>query len=275
MAAPVPLFINQLNQSIMKTTMNLATSKGFIFRNGKLMAYEFISALVDYHNENVEYTCKLGGAKTIFMADECPVVYESVEAFRVQKALESVAVRWSDMLRMTFRGLRTYGTDCDATGELTMWAVKDNKPVPVQAPKANFLYRAHWDVDYVGKGDFLNSREIALKHCDLIKVDENGVETREASAASKMKLSDEQMTAIEAVKKALENAKEMGVQIIMDTGSCEVVAFSTSHIEKFEVDYDCCGKHDGDVEYGDLVQRVPLDIYDANLADYPLYVTWK
>lgn len=259
----------------MKTTMNLATSKGFIFRNGKLMAYEFISALVDYHNENVEYTCKLGGRKTTFMADECPVVYESADAFKAQKALKSLAVTWSDMLRMTFRGLRTYGTDCDVTGELTMWIVEDNQPVPVQAPKSNFLFRKHWDIDYVGKYELFNTREIALMHCDLIKVDENGVETREASPASRLKLTDEQMTAIEAVKKALEKAKEMDVQIILDTGSCEVVAFSTSHVDKFEVDYDCCGKHDNDVEYSDLVTKVPLNIYDANLVDYPLYVTWK
>ena len=258
----------------MKTTMNLATSKGFIFRNGKLMAYEFISALVDYESEQVEYTCKLGGKKTSFVADECPVVYENAKAFKAHKALESRAVKWSDMLRMAFRGLRTYGTNCDSTGELTIWIVEDNQPVPVQAPMSNFLFRNCWDVDYVGKYEFFNTREIALMHCDLIKVDEEGIETREASPASKLKLSEEQMKAIEAVQEALTKAKEMGVQIIMDTGNCEVVAFSTKHIEKFDVDYDCCGKN-GEPEYGDLVQKVKLDLYDANLADYPLYVTWK
>ena len=257
----------------MKTTMKLATSKGFIFRNGKLMAYEFISALVDYHNENVEYTCKLGGRKTTFMADECPEVYAGAKEFKAQTALKPTEIKWSDMLRMTF-GVSTWKSNCDQTGEFSMWIIEDNQPKAVPAPKANFLYRKHWDIDYVGKGDFLNSREIALLHCDLIKVDENGEETREASPASKMKLTDEQLAAIDAVQKALDRAKEAGVQIVMDTGNCRTVAFSTSHIEKFEVDYDCCGR-DGSVDYGDLVQSVKLDIYDANLADYPLLVTWK
>ena len=253
--------------------MNLATSKGFIFRDGKLMAYEFISALVDYHNENVEYTCKLGGRKTTFMADECPEVYAGAKEFKAQMALTPTEIKWSDMLRMTFNA-QTWKSNCDQTGEFSMWIIEDNQPKAVPAPKANFLYRKRWDADYVGKGEFLKSREIALMHCDLIKIDEDGVETREESPASRMKLSDEQMKAIEDVQKALEKAKEMGVQIIMDTGNCEVVAFSTKHIEKFEVDYDCCGKGD-EPEFGSLVQKISLDIYDANLADYPLYVTWK
>lgn len=257
----------------MKTTMNLATSKGFIFRNGKLMAYEFISALVDYHNENVEYTCKLGGRKTTFMADECPEVYAGANEFKAQTALKPTEIKWSDMLRMTF-GVTTFRSNCDQTGEFSMWTVEDNQPVAVPAPKANFLYRKHWDIDYVGKGDFLNSREIALLHCDLIKVDENGEETREASPASKMKLTDEQWAAVDAVKKALEKAKELGVQIAQDTGNCRTVVFSTSHMDKFEVDYDCCGK-DGSVDYGDLVQDCSFEVYDMNLADYPLLVTWK
>lgn len=257
----------------MKTTMNLATSKGFIFRNGKLMAYEFISALVDYQSETVEYTCKLGGHKTTFMADECPEVYAGAKEFKAQVALKSTVVKWADMLRMTF-GVHANGSGCNETGEFTMWTIEDNQPVAVPAPKANFLYRKHWDIDYVGKVNFLNSREIALLHCDLIKVDENGEETREASPASKMKLTDEQLAAIDAVQKALDRAKEAGVQIIMDTGNCRTVAFSTSHIEKFEVDYDCCGR-DSSGDYGDLVQSIHLDIYDANLADYPLLITWK
>ena len=253
--------------------MNLATSKGFIFRNGKLMAYEFISALVDYESEQVEYICKLGGKKTSFVADECPVVYESAKAFKAQQVLKSTEVKWGDMLHMVF-GVFANRYHCNESGEFTMWSVKDNQPIEVPAPKANFLYRKHWDADYVGKGEFLKSRDIALMYCDLIKVDENGEETREASPASKMMLSEEQMKAIEDVQKALAKAKEMGVQIIMDTGNCRTVAFSTSHIEKFEVDYDCCGR-DGSADYGDLVQSVKLDIYDANLADYPLLVTWK
>lgn len=101
----------------MKTTMNLATSKGFIFRNGKLMAYEFISALVDYESEQVEYICKLGGKKTSFVADECPVVYEDAKAFKAQRALKSTEVKWGDMLHMVF-GVYANRYHCNESGEL-------------------------------------------------------------------------------------------------------------------------------------------------------------
>lgn len=254
--------------------MNLATSKGFIFHCGKLKAYEFISAILDFENEKVEYICKLGGKKVNLIMDECPMVYENAKAFKAQVALKNSEVKWSEVLRWTFSVPYSACCKCDSTGELSLWMIEDNQPMAVPAPKSSFLYNRPWDTTYVGKGDYIPTREIALMHCDLIKVDEEGVETREASPASKLKLSDEQLKAIEDVQKALDKAKEMGVQIIMDTGNCQAVAFSTKHIEKFEVDYDCCGK-DGEPEYGDLVQKVKLDIYDANLADYPLYVTWK
>ena len=257
----------------MKTTMNLATSKGFIFRNGKLRAYEFISALIDFENETVEYTCKLGGRKTTFMADECPEVYAGAKEFKAQLTLKKAEIKWSDILCMTFNA-SIWKSNCDATGEFNLWMIEDNQPVAVPAPKANFLYRDRWDIDYVGKGEYIQSREIALLHCDLIKVDENGVETIEESPARKMKLTEEQLAALDDVKKALERAKEAGVQIVVDTGNCKTKVFSTSHMEKFEVDYDCCGR-DGVVDYGDLLQSAPFDIYDANLCDYPLLVTWK
>lgn len=252
----------------MKTTMNLATSKGFIFRNGKLMAYEFISALVDYESEQVEYTCKLGGKKTSFVADECPVVYESAKAFKAQVKLDSTSVKWPDMMNMA---LGIWIGKHEVIDEVLLWTVKDNQPITVPAPKANFLFRGYWDVDYLGKEEFFKSREIALMHCDLIKVDENGEETREASPASKLRLSDEQWKAIDAIKKAMDEAKALGVQLVFDRDNCTVKAFSTTEIESFEFDYP----DDGETGCKHLMQKAKLDIYDANCEDCDLLISWK
>lgn len=252
----------------MKTTMNIATSKGFIFHDGKLKAYEFISALVDYETEQVEYTCKLGGKKTSFVADECPIVYESAKAFKAQVKLGSTGICWADMMDMA---LGIWIGRQEVTDEVLLWTIKDNQPMTVPAPKANFLFRKHWDVDYLGKEEFFKSREIALMHCDLIKVDEEGVETREASPASKLRLSDEQWKAIDAIKKAMDEAKALGVQLVFDRDYRTVKAFSTTEIENFEFDYP----DDGEIGCKHLMQKTKLDIYDANCADCDLLISWK
>ena len=259
----------------MKTTMNLATSKGFIFHNGKLMAYEFISALVDFEEGTVQYTCKLGGQETSFTTGECPIVYADEASYEASNGNTGKEIRWIDAVSRVFSG--SIRGEYQASGCCPRWVIENNEPAQKDAPLSGYLYtEGGWrlDVTHADKGLYFRDRETALLHCDLIVVDENGVETKRPSAASLMKLTDEQMEAVMEVKKALDRAKEMGVQIILDTGNCKTVAFSTSHIEKFEVDYDCCGR-DGSVDYGDLVQSVKLDIYDANLADYPLLVTWK
>ena len=259
----------------MKTTMKLATSKGFIFRNGKLMAYEFISALVDFKEGTVQYTCKLGGEETSFTTDECPIVYKDEASYEASNGHEGKEVRWIDAVSRVFNG--PIREQYQIEGYCPLWMIESNEPVEKAAPLANYMYtEGGWrlEIAYVGKGEYFRDRDTALLYCDLIVVDENGVETTRPSAASLMKLTDEQMAAVEDIKKALEKAKEMGVQIILDTGCCETYAFSTSHIKKFEVDYDGCGR-DGVTDYSELTQKVPLDIYDANLCDYPLHITWK
>lgn len=259
----------------MKTTMNLATSKGFIFRNGKLMAYEFISALVDYESGQVKYTCKLGGEETSFTTGECPIVYKDEESYEASNGNTGKEIRWIDAVSRVFSG--PIRGEYQASGCCPLWVIESNEPAQKDAPLSGYLYtEGGWrlDVTHADKGLYFRDRETALLHCDLIVVDENGVETKRPSAASLMKLTDEQMEVVMEVKKALDRAKEMGVQIILDTGCCETYAFSMNHIKKFEVDYDSCGNN-GVTDYFELTQKVPLDIYNANLCDYPLNITWK
>ena len=251
--------------------MNLATSKGFIFRNGKLMAYEFMSALVDFGEDTVQYTCKLGGEETSFTTDECPIVYKDEASYEASNGNSGKEIRWIDAISRVFNGpvCKQYQIE----GYCPLWMIENNEPVEKAAPLANYMYtegRWGFEITYVGKGEYFRDRDTALLYCDLIVVDENGVETTRPSAANKMKLTDEQAAAVKAIEKAIEDAEKLGVQLVFDRDNCNFKAFSKTEVKSFEFDYS-----DEDVDYGDLMQRTNIDIYDANCCDCKLLITWK
>ena len=251
--------------------MNLATSKGFIFHCGKLKAYEFISALVDFENEKVEYTCKLGGKKVNLIMDECPVVYKDEESYEASNGSRGKEIRWIDAVSRVFNG--PVREQYQIEGYCPLWAIENNEPVEKAAPLANYMYtEGSWrlEIAYMGKGEYFRDRDTALLYCDLIVVDENGEETTRPSAANKMKLTDEQIVAIRAIEKAIKDAEKLGVQLIFDRDNCNVKAFSNTEVKSFEFDYS-----DEDVDYVDLMQRTNIDFYDANCYDCKLLITWK
>lgn len=251
--------------------MNLATSKGFIFRNGKLMAYEFISALVDFGEGTVQYTCKLGGEETSFTTDECPVVFKDEASYEASVGNSGKEIRWIDAVSRVFNG--PIREQYQIEGYCPLWMIESNEPVEKAAPLANYLYKeGSWrlEITYVGNGVYFRDRDTALLYCDLIVVDENGVETTRPSAANKMKLTDEQAAAVKAIEKAIEDAEKLGVQLVFDRDNCNFKAFSKTEVKSFEFDYS-----DEDVDYGDLMQRTNIDIYDANCYDCKLLITWK
>lgn len=255
----------------MKTTMNLATSKGFIFRNGKLMAYEFISALVDFEEGTVQYTCKLGGEETSFTTDECPIVYKDEASYEASEGNIGKEIRWIDAVSRVFGG--PIREQYQIEGYCPLWAIENNEPVEKAAPLANYLYKeGSWrlEIAYVGKGEYFRDRDTALLYCDLIVVDENGVETTRPSVANKMKLTDEQAAAVKAIEKAIEDAEKLGVQLVFDRDNCKFMAFSRTEIKSFEFDYS-----DEGVDYGDLIQQTQIDVYDACCCDCKLLITWK
>lgn len=255
----------------MKTTMNLATSKGFIFRNGKLMAYEFISALVDFKEGTVQYTCKLGGEETSFTTDECPIVYKDEASYEASVGNSGKEIRWIDAVSRVFNG--PIREQYQIEGYCPLWMIESNEPVEKAAPLANYLYKeGSWrlEITYVGKDVYFRDRDTALLYCDLIVVDENGVETTRPSAANKMKLTDEQAAAVKAIEKAIEDAEKLGVQLVFDRDNCNFKAFSKTEVKSFEFDYS-----DEDVDYGDLMQQTQIDVYDACCCDCKLLITWK
>lgn len=251
--------------------MNLATSKGFIFRNGKLMAYEFISALVDFGEGTVYYICKLGGEETSFTTDECPIVYKDEASYEASVGNSGKEIRWIDAVSRVFNG--PIREQYQIEGYCPLWMIESNEPVEKAAPLANYLYKeGSWrlEIAYVGKGEYFRDRDTALLYCDLIVVDENGVETTRPSAANKMKLTDEQAAAVKAIEKAIEDAEKLGVQLIFDRDNCNFKAFSKTEVKSFEFDYS-----DEDVDYGDLMQQTQIGVYDACCCDCKLLITWK
>lgn len=259
----------------MNTSIRVATSDGYIFRNGKLKAYKFIEALVDFESGEVKYTCRLGGKKATFNTTECPIVYDSEKAYQDGNGDKGALYHWSNALSRVFSA-DCYGSHCNETGEFTLWMIKDNTPTPMQAPKSKYLFkrtdRNGIAMSYKGDECLYKSKECASLHCDLIRVDDNGVEYITKSAAKKMLLDDEQQKAIEAIKDSIEKAKSLGVNLIYDRETCDVYAFSRNSIKSYFFDLR-------DSSYGldhiDLLKETGISMLDVNTCECGLYVDWK
>lgn len=260
----------------MKTTMNLANKNGYIFHDGKLQWFEFAEALVDFNSGVVQYVCKLGGEERMLIMSEYPEVYESEEHYKSKSPLTLATIEWTGALGRVFNA--STRKDMNESGECKLWQVKNNEPIEVDAPKANFLYKnGKWrlEIQYVGKGKFFNSREQAQMYCDLIIVEEDGTERIEKSAASRMLLNDEQKEALQAIKSAIKDAKKKGVILLFDRECDDIYAFSEKEMEKWEI--DCRGYRDNEsrVDYTDLLEDIGMSIYSTNLCDCGIYVEWK
>ena len=261
----------------MKTEIRLATTNGYIFRNGKLMAYEFISALVDFSKGEVNYTCMLGGKEETFTTDMCPAVYEGEKSYQAKDGNEGELWKWSDVLRRCWSA-NTYGSKCDESGIFQLWSVGDNEPVPEYAPMANFLFKKEGNrtkVKYVGEGTYYDTEEHASLYCDLIKVDENGIEYVTKSVAHRMLLNEEQLKAIEGIKDAIENAKGLGVEILYDREGCDIMAFSKLCMVGYHIDGRGYMERKGYVDCTDLMKETGISIIDTSTCDCGLYVDWK
>lgn len=260
----------------MKTTMNLANKNGYIFHDGKLQWFEFVEALVNFNDGQVQYVCKLGGEECMLIMSECPEVYESEEHYKSKSPLTLATIEWTGALGRVFNA--STRKDMNESGECKLWQVKNNETIEVDAPKANFLYKNgkyRLEIQHVGKGRYFNTCEQAQMYCDLIIVEEDGTERIEKSAASRMLLNDEQKEAVQAIKTAIEEANKKGVILLFDRECDDIYAFSKKEMEKWEI--DCRGYRDTEsrVDYTDLLEDVGMNIYSTNLCDCGIYVEWK
>lgn len=238
----------------MTTNIFLAIRNGWMFRDGKLRAYQFKSALVDFEYGLVTYSCILGGKEVAFTTAKEPMVYASKEDYEKGKALENHHYTWSQAV---CDSLFWVNPSINESGEHSCYIVENNEVKMCPTPKSNFLFNSYRDVKYMGKGKFYESKNQASLYCDLVKVDENGKETVYPSPAKRVALDEEQMSILKEVENALAKAKNAGIRFVCDIDDDSLYAYSNKQIKG--VDYDCCcDRHISSYGYGinDLMTEV-------------------
>lgn len=258
----------------MTTTLSVATKNGFMFFDGKLRAYQFISAELDFAKGEVAYTCKLGGVEHTFATDVENFIYENEDAYSKGTPQKNRIINWSHALNA---GLRLcVGTSVDQTEHCELLTIVDNEIIEVCAPVNGFVYDGYY-ITHPLKGKFYENKEDALMRLDIIKVDENGQETLIKSPASKVALTDEQNGALKEVMDALSKAHELGIRFIMDNCSDELYAYNDNEVK--ERTFDCCSDNICEWGYGinELMQRVDgkFSIIPISMDDCQTYVKFN
>lgn len=255
------------------TRINLATSNGFLFVDGKLKAYEFKSAIVNFSNGDVEYTCVIGGEQKTFTTNECPKVYKDEDAFKQGEFLNGYYYTWAEAIRNAFFYV---GDSINDSCDCTMYAVKDNEVIAVPAPMDGFVFNGR--TSHPASGTLYATREHALLHCDLIVVDEKGQETVTLSPAKRVALNDEQKEALDALETALKRLNEVGVTLAMDTDSDNLYVFSDKDVKERTWDCYCGGEFINRYGYG--INDLMTEVHNGSVlgwcfADTTMYVEFK
>lgn len=256
----------------MRNYFAIANTNGFMFTEGKLMAYEFISAQLDFENGAVTYTCKLGGQEKTISTQEGFAIYKDEQEFRQSNSIMPTTIKWQHALETAFD---TYDIFRDDEGEnFMMYRLANNEITYTKAPTANFLYK-NGKITYLGEDNYYRTNEEALIYCDLIKVDENGVESTQVCPAKRLALNEEQKKAVEAVRKAIEKAHKLGVELVVDNCYDNLYAYSVNEVER--TNYDCKG--DVVTKFGvlvnDIMQPVFEKITNLSVDDTGIYVQFK
>lgn len=256
----------------MRTRFYIATQNGYIFTEGKLTAYEFKSALIDFENEKVEYTCVLGGKETTFETELCPKVYSSKEHYQQGISKDGREVSYAECIRSSFFYVPN---SVNEQVSVNCVAIENNEIVYTTLPRADFLFSANERTKYIGEGKFFKEREQALLHLDIVKVDANGEETTYMSPAKRVALDEEQMQALKAVQDAIAKASELGVKFALDINCDKIYAYSGKDVK--ETIYDCMGDYINDYGYciNDLMTDAGFYIPATPMDDTGLYVEFK
>lgn len=256
------------------TTIYIANQDGYIFVNGKLTAYKFNSAKMNFADGMVEYSCILGGEETTFKTDERIKVYASEEHFRQGVCENNKEQTYASAVRSAFFHVLD---NVNENPQIPAFQIQDGEVVECNLPMDNFLYDSDYRIKYVGEGKFYECRDEALLHCDIIKVDEQGNETIIPSPATLLSLDAEQMDAFKAVQDAIKKAKELGVEFIVDNCNDFVFAYSKKHVK--ERAWDGIGSQGYICDYGclvnDLATPAHFSIPAFSMDDTGLYVTFK
>lgn len=257
----------------MKTRLNIASKDGYIFFDGKLQAYEFKGATVDFESGVVTYDCVLGGQERKLQLDTCPKVYGNEEAYRANSGHDGTSINWARAVGNCFD--ISYRDSFNDEGELAIWAIVDNEVVTTNAPYATYYYDKATRVKYIGGGEFYGKKEVAMLHCDLIKVEADGTETIKLSPSKLVALDAEQRKVLNDIIDAFKRAKELDMKFVFNYDGEDMNVYSAKHIDK--VNYDCVGyQREDEVDITSLLEEVDLPIISLNLCDCGVYVTtWK
>lgn len=256
------------------TRIEIATANGYIFTNGKLTAYQFRSARVDFGTGHVIYDCILGGKVSSFATEVCPAVYKDVESYKQGKAENNREYTWAEAIRRCFFYVSDIVNNSSSLS-YKAYCVEDGQIVERDLPTCNFIFDRDHKTTYTGGVKYYESQERASLYCDITKVDENGEETRYASPASMVALDKEQKDAVKAVQDAFLKAKELGVRFVVDNCDDSVWAYSGKQVK--QIDYDHAGRYVCDYGYriNELMTDVDLEIIAVALDDCGIYVKFE
>lgn len=249
------------------TRINLATNNGFMFVDGKLRAYEFKSAIVNFSSGEVTYTCMLGGEEKTFTTEECPKVYMGEEEFKQGITRGSHEYSWAEAIRGAFFYVSNVINDSQF---FDVYAIKGNEVVSVPAPKNGFIYNGR--TSHPACGQLFATREDALLHCDIIVVDENGQETTTLSPASRVALNEEQKKAVEALEKAFREVCKLGVSLVADACTDQIFAYSHKDVKQTEYGWSNDAICEQGYKINDLMTPTLLDAITLSKADTSMHV---
>ena len=250
----------------MKTNLHIAATDGYMFVDGKLKDYQFISADLNFKTGRVTYTCRLGGSETTFATDTCPLVYKDEQAFRGEEILAEKVISWTHALNAV--GIMTRSADD------SLHAIVDGEVVEVPAPARGFLYHKG-ELMYVGKGRFFGSREEALLYYDVVKVDAEGKESVSICPAKRVALDEEQRKAVDAIRDAIAGAKALGVSVVFNYEDESLQAYSNKQVAITDYDYGRDIVTQYGVRINDLMHEVGEQIIGINLYETGIYVRFK
>lgn len=250
----------------MNTNLTISTQNGYVFDNGKLRAYEFISAELDFAYGIVEYTCNLGGERTTLSS--CLLqVYANETDYNKNISIKAREITLREVLQSAF-GLN-YGLARTCISNECMYKVVNNEVVSVKLP-SDFLYdgkQFSWVRD---EQLFARSCDAAL-HCDLIKVERDGTEVVYPSVHKRVALKDDQKKIVDQISELIKKANEMGVQFIFDFDTEYLKAYDRTDIKNIEY-YDCDDKGS---DIAGLLTDVGVSLIGVNCSDIAMYAEFK
>lgn len=252
----------------MSTNLTISTQNGYVFHNGKLRAYEFISADIDFASGIVEYTCNLGGERTTLSSGLLQVYANEID-YNKGVAFKERDITLREVLQSAF-GLN-YGMARTCISNECMYKVVNNEVVSVKLP-TEFLYNGNEHTWVGGERLFATSKDAAL-YCDLIKVEQDGTEVVYPSAHKRVALKDDQKKIVDQISELIKKANEMGIQFIFDYENEYLKAYDRTDIKNIEYyDYDC---DDMGSDIAGLLTDVGVSLIGANCSDMAMYAEFK